>query len=214
DPVQVFKTWLSRLTILSPIPDFIHGHSNGETLHLKKDGSNFAEWLEGLLGIYPAAYTSLDKTLKQVLPDFVDFQGVPTGGNSKKLVVQFARNTQSFRVDLEHLSSGEKCFFIWSAILAANAHMGGLFCFWDEVDNHLSLSEIGHFTVALRQSHQQQGQIILTTHSEAILRRFSHENTFYLARKSHLEPTIVRPLSEVYKGRNIVQDLILDDIEL
>ncbi len=214
DPVQVFKTWLSSLTILSPIPHLTHGHSSGETLYLAKDGSNFAEWLEGLLGTYPAAYTRLDKTLKQVLPDFVDFQGVPSGGNSRKLVVQFARDKQSFRVDFEHLSSGEKCFFIWSAILAANAHIGGLFCFWDEVDNHLSLSEIGHFTIALRQSYQQQGQIILTTHSEGILRRFSHENIFYLSRKSHLEPTIVRPLSEVYKGRNIVQDLILDDIEL
>lgn len=214
DPVQVFKSWLSMLTILSPIPDSISGDSTSGTLHLKKDGSNFADWLEGLLGAFPAAYADLDNSLKQVLPDFKDFQRPSTGSNSKKLVVQFARERQSFRVDFEHLSSGEKCFFIWSALLAANKHMGGLFCFWDEADNHLSLSEIGHFISALRQSYQQEGQIILTTHSEEIVRRFSHENTFYLGRKSHLEPTIIRPLSEVYTGKNIVHDLLLDDIEL
>ncbi len=214
DPVLVFKSWLSKLTILSPIPDLINGDSSGETFHLKKDGSNFADWLEGLLGAFPAAYASLDVSLKQVLPDFKDFQRPSTGGNSKKLVVQFAREKQPFRIAFEHLSNGEKCFFIWSAILAANEHMNGLFCFWDEADNHLSLSEIGQMTRALRQSYQQKGQLILTTHSEEIVRSFSNEKTFYLGRKSHLEPTLIRPLSEVYKGKNIVNDLILDDIEL
>ncbi len=214
DPVQVFKSWLSLLTILAPIPNLIGSDSTSETLHLKKDGSNFADWLEGLLGAFPAAYADLDHSLKQVLPDFKDFQRHSTGSNSKKLVVQFAREQQSFRVDFEHLSSGEKCFFIWSALLAANKHIGGLFCFWDEADNHLSLSEIGHFIIALRKSYQQEGQIILTTHSEEIVRRFSHETTFYLGRKSHVEPTIIRPLSEVYTGKNIVHDLLLDDIEL
>jgi hypothetical protein len=181
DPVQVFKSWLSMLTILSPIPNLISGDSTSETLHLTKDGTNFSNWLEGLLGAFPAAYADLDNSLKQVLPDFKDFQRPSTGITSKKLVVQFVRERQSFRVDFEHLSSGEKNAFLFGA------HCSPLISTWAGCSafgtKPITISrslKSGHFISALRQSYQQEGQIILTTHSEEIVRRFSHENTFYL----------------------------------
>ena len=39
-------------------------------------------------------------------------------------------------------------------VLAANTAYGPLFCFWDEPDNFLSLSEVGHFVLALRKAFQ------------------------------------------------------------
>lgn len=55
-------------------------------------------------------------------------------------------------------SSGEKIFFLGAAVLAAQQCYPSLFCFWDEPDNYLSLSEVGHFVVALRKCFQGQEQ--------------------------------------------------------
>lgn len=56
------------------------------------------------------------------------------------------------------------------------------------------------------------GQFVATTHHPETIRKFSHETTFVLRRKSHLEPTVIRPLSELgYRG-DVVHALIRDDI--
>lgn len=43
DPLHIFRTWIARTIILSPIPRVMKGESNGESLEPKSDGSNFAE---------------------------------------------------------------------------------------------------------------------------------------------------------------------------
>jgi len=98
--------------------------------------------------------------------------------------------------------------------LAANKYYGPVFCFWDEPDNYISLSEVGHFVTSLRRSFKNSGQILATSHNEEAIRKFSDENTFVLDRKSHLEPTLVRLLSEITINGNLIDTLILGDIEL
>ena len=83
---------------------------------------------------------------------------------------------------------------ICALVLAANDAYGPVLCFWDEPDNYLALAEVGHFVLALRKAFQSGGQFIATSHNPEAIRRFSDENTLVLYRKSHLEPTIVRPL--------------------
>jgi ABC-type multidrug transport system ATPase subunit len=97
---------------------------------------------------------------------------------------------------------------ICALILAANATYGPLLCFWDEPDSHLALSEVGHFVLALRRAFQSGGQFIATSHNPEAIRRFSDENTFVLSRKSHLEPTVVRPLKEVRTSGVFSGDLV------
>lgn len=214
DPLHIFKTWLARMIILAPIPALMTGDSHGETLEPKQDGSNFGEWFSGLLSRYPAAYTQADKYLRDVMPDIQDFFNELIGKDARSMVVRFDANNATLSVDFKDLSDGEKCFFLCAVVLAANRYYGPLFCFWDEPDNYLSLSEIGHFITLLRRSFKDNGQILATSHNEEAIRKFSNENTFVLDRKSHLEPTLVKLLNDIPVSGDLVNTLIRGNIEL
>ncbi len=214
DPLHIFKTWLARMIILAPIPALMTGYSNGETLEPKQDGSNFSEWFSGLLSRYPAAYTQADRYLRDVMPDIQDFLNELIGKDAKSMIVRFEANSATLSVNFKDLSDGEKCFFLCAVVLAANKYYGPLFCFWDEPDNYLSLSEVGHFITSLRRSFKSNGQILVTSHNEEAIRKFSNENTFVLDRKSHLEPTLVRLLSDTPIKGDLVDTLIRGDIQL
>jgi ABC-type multidrug transport system ATPase subunit len=97
---------------------------------------------------------------------------------------------------------------IGAVVLAANHAYGPLFCFWDEPDNYLALDEVGHFVLELRKSFQSGSQFIATSHNQEAISRFSDENTLYLHRNSHLEPTIVRPVSDLRASGNFQGDLV------
>ncbi len=212
DPLNVFRNWLSRTIILEPIPSLMTGESEGETLEPTSRGENFAAWFTGLLGQYPAAYTTIVEYLKQVMPDTKDFLNESVGRESKMLVVRFAANEAEIRVPFTDLSDGEKCFFVCAVVLASNQSYGPLFCFWDEPDNFLSLSEVGHFVLSLRRLFSTTGQLVVTSHNPEAIRRFSDENTFVLDRRSHLEPTLIRPLRDVEISGDLVEALIRGDV--
>jgi hypothetical protein len=213
EPLSIFKRWLARMLILRPIPSLILGDSDEETLEAKPDVTNFAAWFSALTGQYPAAYAKIDEYLKQVMADLKDIQNPVIAKESRSLVVQFSSEQGSLKLPFEDLSDGEKCFMICALVLAANKAYGPVLCFWDEPDNYLALSEVGHFVLALRKAFQSGGQFIATSHNPEAIRRFSDENTLVLYRKSHLEPTIVRPLSEIQVSGDLVNALIRGDVE-
>ncbi len=214
DPLHIFKTWLARTVILAPIPSLMDGDSSGETLEPERNGSNLGEWLSGLLGRYPAAYTTIADYLREVMPDIAEFRNDPIGKDAKSMNVHFATNAASFIVNFDDLSDGEKCFFLCAVVLAANKAYGPLFCFWDEPDNYLSLSEVGHFILSLRRSFQNGGQIIVTSHNDETIRKFAEENTWVLDRKSHLEPTLIKLLEDIPVSGDLINTLICGDITL
>ena len=213
DPLHIFKNWLSRMIILAPLPSLMTGESSGETLEPERDGSNFSEWFSGLLSRYPASYAMADRYLREVMPDIQDLHFEQIGKDAKNMIVRFEANNAELSVDFKDLSDGEKCFFLCAVVLAANKYYSP-FCFWDEPDNYLSLSEVGHFITTLRRSFKNSGQILVTSHNEEAIRKFSNENTFILDRKSHLEPTLIRLLSEIPVNGDLVDTLIRGDIEL
>lgn len=214
DPLRVFRTWLARMIILAPIPSLITGDSHGETLEPKRDGSNLGEWFSGLLSRYPAAYKEIDQYLQAVMPDMRDIQNELVGKDSKNMIFRFEKNHTNLAIEFKNLSDGEKCFLLCAVVLAANQYYGPLFCFWDEPDNYLSLSEVGHFMMSLRRSFKNSGQLVATSHNQEAIGKFSRENTFLLDRKSHLEPTLIRSLSEISINGDLMESLILNDIEL
>jgi len=214
DPLHIFKTWLAQMIILAPIPSLMTGDSKGDTLEPRRDGSNFGEWVSGLLSRYPAAYARVDRYLREVMPDIQDFLNELIGKDSKSMIVRFEANSANLNVEFKDLSDGEKCFFICAVVLAANEFYRPLFCFWDEPENYLSLSEVGHFVISLRRSFKQKGQILVTSHNEEAIRKFSDENTFVLDRKSHLEPTLIRLLRDIPVTGDLINTLICGDIEL
>jgi len=215
DPLFKFKQWLSRLLILRPIPSLITGDSEQETLQPEPEVKDFGAWFSGLLAYAPAAYADIDTYLRQVMPDLGDIKNPVVGKDSRSLIVSFSNGQGHLPIVLafKDLSDGEKCFMICSLVLAANNAYGPLLCFWDEPDNYISLSEVGHFMLALRKAFQMGGQFIATSHNPEAIRRFSEENTLVLSRKNHLEPTVVRRLTEIQGVGDIVGALIRDDLE-
>lgn len=214
DPVHVFKTWLAQMVVIAPVPQLMEGESDDESLWPVADARNAVDWLAGLLGQYPAAYTVIDRYLKEVMPDLHDFKYETLGKDAKRLVVQFKSEGRPLSLGFDELSDGEKCFFLCAVIVAANQAYGPVFCFWDEPDNYLSLAEVGHFVLQLRRAFEEQGQLIMTTHNEEAIRRFASDNTWVLGRKSHLEPTQHRLLSEMTTGPDVIQSLMLGELEL
>lgn len=214
DPLKIFKNRLAQVIVLSPIPGFMTGDSGADTLEPKSDCSNFGEWFSGLLSRYPAAYTHIEQYLKQVMPDLRDFFYQTVGKDFKSMVVRFEMKDAHLTINFKDLSDGEKCFFLCAVVLAANKFYGPLFCFWDEPDNYLSISEVGHFITSLRRSFVNKGQILVTSHNPEAIRRFSGENTLVLDRRSHLEPTVVRLLEDVSPEGDLIDALILGDLEL
>ncbi len=213
DPLSNFRNWLARMMILAPIPRLMTGESTSESLEPSDDGSNFADWLSGLLALYPAAYSTISDHLKQVMPDLAEFRNAPAGKDAKSLTVCFESGQTIFNLGFDELSDGEKCFFLCAVVLAANKAYGPLLAFWDEPDNHLSLAEIGHFVLGLRRGFQGGGQIFMTSHSEETIRRFSSENTWVLGRKSHLEPTQIRQLEDMASTPDVIDTLIRGELE-
>jgi predicted ATPase len=190
----------------------IKGDSEQETLQPAPHVTDFGAWFWALTGQYPAAYAKIDEYLRQVMPDLKDIQNQVIGKDSKSLIVQFSNDQGSLKLPFEDLSDGEKCFMICALVLAANNFYGPLLCFWDEPDNYLAPDEVGHFVIALRHAFRAGGQFIATSHNPEAIGRFSDENTLVLSRKNHLEPTIVRPLSQIQITGDLTSALIRGDV--
>jgi predicted ATPase len=213
DPLFIFKRWLASMLILRPIPTMIEGDSDQESLEPDLTVADFGAWFSGLLASAPAAYVDIYEYLKQVMPDLKNIKNPSVGKDSRSLELQFANGQGSVSIPFADLSDGEKCFMICAMVLAANHAYGPLVCFWDEPDNYLALDEVGHFVLALRKAFQSGGQFIAASHNPEAIRRFSDENTLVLYRKNHLEPTIIRPLSELQVNGDLVDALIRGDVE-
>lgn len=211
--IQDLKAFFATMMLLAPIPANISGVSEAPSTELQRDGANFASCLRSLLERKPAAYSVFDSYVKAVIPDFSAVENLARGESGTQLIVQFEQPNprRTLAVEFKALSDGEKCFFLSAYILASNTIGSPVFCLWDEPDNHLSLSEVGHFITSLRKMSNQGGQFLATTHHPETIRKFSDDTTFVLTRKSHLDPTIVRPLTDSYHG-DLIDALIRDEV--
>lgn len=213
DPLRIFKTWLTNIIILAPIPQLMSGESREETLRPTPNVSNFGDWISGLLSRYPAAYNKIFNYVHSVIPDFEQLENEMIAKGARNTVVSFTSGTARLSLDFNQLSDGQKCFFICGMVLATNYHQPSFF-FWDEPDNYVSLSEAGHFISELQSSFRNRGQILLTSHHEETISRFFDESTFVLDRKSHFEPTLIRRLDEIQLIGDLIDSLICGNIQL
>lgn len=216
EAVQQFKAYLASLVLVAPVPSLMSGYSDAETLELSQSADNFGGWLNANLIRSPSRYTDIASYLSAVFHDFGSFEFVSLGERGRNLRVYFepvgTGEVTPPPIDFRLLSDGEKCLFLSAAITAFNRRDNPLFCFWDEPDNHLSLPEVGQFITELRKSTSQHGQFIATSHHPEAIRRFSDENTFVFTRNSHLEPTVVRPLTELPYGGDLVRALVRGEV--
>ncbi|MBA3313777.1 MAG: AAA family ATPase [Planctomycetaceae bacterium] len=212
--IQDVKTFFATMLLTAPIPANMSGFSEEPSVELQYDAKNIASCIRGLLEQKPAGYSIFDRYIKAIIPDFSSIEYVSRGERGKQLVVRFQdkESHQNLSVEFKSLSDGEKCFFLSAYIIASNAVGSPVICIWDEPDNHLSLSQVGYFITDLRKMSSRGGQFIATSHHPETIRKFSDETTLVLARRSHFEPTVVRPLAEFNYDGDLVNALIRDEI--
>lgn len=213
--IQDVKAFFASMVLLAPIPQKMEGFSEEAASELDVDALGYASCLRAMLQQKPSTYSEFASYLKEVVPDFSSIENPSRGKEGgSQLVVTFQQpeTHEPFSLDFDELSAGEKCFMLSAYIIATNAVGPPVVCVWDEPDNHLSLSEVGHFITALRKMTNRGGQFIATTHHPETIRKFSDENTFVLTRKSHLDPTDAKPLRAFsYKG-DLIHALVRDEI--
>lgn len=205
DDTLRFRLWLDRLLILRPIPKLISGISQKPMLEPSPALGDLGDWFSGVMALEPSAYSRFETYLKQVMPDFSAIKNpIFNAEGSRVLMVSFNNGQRSIELGFNELSDGEKCFVICALVLAMKHAFPATFCFWDEPDSHLSLSEVGLFVTELRRAFQHGGQFIATSHNPEVIRRFSGENTLVLFRNRHLGPVRVRPVSNVMIGGDLI----------
>jgi ABC-type Mn2+/Zn2+ transport system ATPase subunit len=212
--IQDFKAFLASLVLMAPLPAHMDGFSETTTDRLGEEAINFASCLRGLLEKKPAAYGALESFLRTVITDFSSLDHDDRGKAGKQLMVAFKRPDadDSFRVEFDALSAGEKYFFLSAYIIASNSVGLPIYCFWDEPDNHLSLSEVGQFVTTLRKAAKRGGQFIATSHHPETVRKFSSDTTFVLTRKSHLDPALPKLLKDLNYNGDLIEALIRDEV--
>jgi predicted ATPase len=213
DPLDIFRKWLARMLIVRPYPLGIDGDSSDETLYPVPEMKNFGDWWNGVIAHSPASYARIEQALKRMMPDLRDIKNPVIAKDSRSLEVHFDHGGESSSLPFRLLSDGEKCMAIWALVMAANEAYGPLFCFWDEPDNYLAISEIGDFATDLRKAFKSGGQFIATSHNAETIKSFSAENTYLLYRRNHHEPTQVRALSELEYGKDLIGALVRGEVE-
>jgi len=213
--IQEVRAFFEGLLLLAPVPQQIIGFSEEPVAELDLHAINYASCLRAILQQKPKAYSEFEAFVREVIPDFSSIENVDRGKEGgSQLVVTFEQpeTRKTLPLNFDDLSDGEKCFFLSANIIAANAVGPSVVCVWDEPDSHLSLSEVGQFITALRKMVNRGGQFIATTHHPETIRKFSDENTFVLTRKSHLDPTVVKPLAAYSHTGDLIHALVRDEI--
>ncbi len=212
--IQDLKAFFATMILIAPVPAEMTGFSEEPSMELEDDAANLASCLRALLGQKPASYNVFASYVEAVIPDFSSIENVERGESGTQLVVKFEQPGpgRSLSVEFKRLSDGEKCFFLSAYIIACNAAGTPVFCMWDEPDNHLSLSEVGQFITGLRKMANRGGQFLSATHHPETVRRFSDETTFVLTRRSHPEPTVLRPLADFPYSGDLINALIREEI--
>jgi predicted ATPase len=220
--IERIRNWMASILLLQPITQNIKEIAEiADPLALEKDTSSFTSWLLELLDLYPASYEPIIKHVQTEIPDLSFFRFEKTGKDSRSMVIGFRKDSEELELPFSALSDGEKCFFICATVLAANKNAGPILAFWDEPDNHLSIHEIEQFIAAIKRNfYQNRGQFVATSHNQQTILCFSDDNTWILGRRSHLEPTQIRSLSELSPIRsekgsyrpNLIERLIQGDI--
>lgn len=195
--LHTLRSWLRRMLILTPVPQWIGGESHGSIEPLSPFCENFADYLTALTTDYPASYSHIQNYLDELMPDLKEFSNERIAADARMLRVFFGGNGTNADLKFDRLSDGEKCMFVCAAVLASQKVRDPFFVFWDEPDNYLALAEVEHFIRTLRQNFRGSNQIWMTSHNEWTINCFSHENTLLLRRKNHCDPVELHPIQEI-----------------
>ena len=202
--VQDIKAFFATMMLIAPVPARMTGYAEEPSAELDDDAANFAACLRALLGEKPAAYSIFDEQVRAVMPDFAAIENPERGERGTQLIVRFERPDApgSLAIDFKASSPTARSASFWPLTSSPPTGPG----FQSSVSGTSRTTachsrRLGQFILGLRKMANRGGQFVATSHHPETIRKFSHETTLVLNRKSHLEPTVVRPLAEMdYQG--------------
>jgi len=209
--VSAFTIWLKQMLILAPQPRNMEDQLTSNSSFLLQDASNITNWWAGLNVSSPDVYAEVRKQyLLNVFPDFKRLQIRADDFGTQRLHVLFEQDKgKEIMVPFNRLSDGEKCIFLAAFVMMASEINAPVFCFWDEPDNYLAVSEVEFLMTTLKNHFMKKGQIFVTTHNPETLNRFSEDNTYIVCRENHLSHTRnLKTVAQWRKERDFKGDLI------
>lgn len=186
--IDKFRQWLSNMIIIFPSPEFFEYKVNEDSKFLKRDCSNIASWARQLYVDMPETYNNIKKALENIFADFgmIKFNGEPI----KECWIQFNDTKENKEFRLDKLSSGEKIYFTYAVLIASIAKFPNALYIWDEPNNYVSRNEMCNMISSLITNFKDtKAQILISSHNDITINRFSRENSFWLKRSTHLSPT-------------------------
>lgn len=206
--LENFRNWLAQIMVIDPIRHGATSESHAESQYLERNCANFAEYLRWLLNEHPETYSKIIEYLRLYMPDLESFQNRTFSRTTKELILTFRNPKERLELDFNFLSDGEKCLLVAGTVTAAIPYLSGSLVFWDEPDCYISLWDLAKVISMVRQSFQENGQVIATSQSPGAIRCFSPESTYLLSRANHLEPTRIQSLRDLVKNEEDVVDVI------
>lgn len=219
-PVNSFKEWLSRILILAPVPSLMSGELKGDGKFLSRNTSDIADWVISLQSRDSELSVQVNNRMREVFPDFKSFgvrKILPNAKYGKDYLFLKFQGDKISEIPFFLLSDGMKCFFLSALLPVVVSLEPSAFCFWDEPDAHLSLSEVENFIGTLRKTFANRGQCIVTSHHPETMNGYPEDESWLLIRKDNL--TATRPpltLAEYRKEKsfcgNVQNAWMLGDI--
>lgn len=196
--VSDFREALCRLVVIAPMPISIKDSPGRQGKWLESDTSNFVDWLAEFLLSDPRSYSLILARLQDSIFSDLESFAFTRASEDTPRVLSFVFNQEGHpvhAVSLSMLSDGEKCELI-AAVLSVKMELGVCdFCYWDEPENYLAVSEVKLVLGTLLSTAQKSGaQFLFSSHSLQTLGLVPDEQVKVFMRDSHLEPTYLRDL--------------------
>lgn len=215
------RAYISRWLLVSPWPSSIRNDFSWNECCLALDMSNFLSWFRSII-VQNVGFTDhLMKYLRNgFFKDRVSFSWTdPAKERENDMLFSMSDDSSGkvLEVRFSEMSDGEKVFVIGAALMTYNAICGGTFCFWDEPDNFLAISEVQGFITRLRKSFgHDRGQLVITSHNLETIRTIGMDASAIIQRASQLEPARIQLVRNILKTDeerdNYIQEVLSGDI--
>lgn len=202
---EAFCAMLADWILVMPIPSVMKsGRTNSTKLDF--DSGNFIVWLKRILSERPDAQGTFDSELRIALPDCLsyawnDIAFEPTDN----LYLTFGEGdvALSHSIAFGELSDGEKISVLGATLITLARSGVRFFCFWDEPDNYLAVSEVQGFITRLRKYLRINGcRLIISSHNVETIRTMGIDSTKILHRASHREPVRLIDCADKFKSED------------
>ena len=217
---EAVRSFINRWLLVSPWPSSITTDFTDKCSCLSSDASNFLSWFRTVI-VQNVGFTNqwmeylrsgcFDRLSDLVWTDLMK-------DRENEMIFSMSGDSQKIlEMRFSELSDGEKIFVIGAALMTYNAVCGGTFCFWDEPDNFLAVSEVQDFVTRLRKAFGHgRGQLMITSHNIETIRTVGMDATVIMRRLSHLEPARIQSVSDLLKTRkersDYIQEILTGDI--